>query len=1136
MNMTFTLLLFLLALLFCGKSVYAINNTYYIDNINGNNSNSGMTQGEPWKDFTKINDASFILGAGDSVLLKSGCVWDQELWLKGSGTSSSWCKLGSYGGDIKPRISRNSMANTICVKLVNPSYWKIENVEVDSAYIGIQIYYDTLFHEGLELKNIYAHHIQGIWGRKTIAYPNDLSNSNAPLDPWAVENNAVMSSGINITGSSNMVFTDLQYACKNIVVQDYEGAHNVDSITFNGTFTTTDDGYNLFQNIQLIRLNVHDGDGHSDPIYKAANLGTSDAVRLVNVWHLTMVDSRVDNVVSQYTSSGTAAIILGRCKDVKFFNNAITNVPSSNSSDQCAADHEFATDSVLFNSNYFAGNSGPALEYLTFRGATGGNSDHCTNHEISGNIFVDNALSTNGNEIGSGSLYTYGSYHSPTGSSHDNLFFEPNKPFSFAKGGGKWSSFWFYNNKRIDNARMLRNAITDFSMNQGENGWSYKYKDTTGSWVNLPYYDGSKCSWGINSGSIGQSVTAFELTTGEGANPDIARAFVVPALGNITVRGHILMPQANGATTKARITKNGIKIWPVSSSAYQTISDIVGVDSFLDDIAVMKGDLIQFEVINGSVGSNAIVGWTPTIAYTNTDFAIGKTASASSNLVSNMPSNVADGNKLTYWSSNETPLPNSCNENITIDLGTNVIKYNKVVLVPRYTNNQVYCFPVDFTIQVADSISGPYTTVRIVNDCVKPESGEGVDFFINTSSKRYLRINTTVSAIDSLSKYYVQLADIKVIYSAGEADFGTNLAIGRPVFASANYVWDPKRVVDNLLGTPWSSQMITTSNRECNEYLIVDMQNKKSFNQIVLYPRYDAGVKNFPVNFMIQGANDDNGPWVNMVVKTDFPAPTMAEGVAFYLGNRNFRYVRVYVTKAFLGTGTFSYVQLAEVKIYFNALSSFEASVASSKGGSDDTWQVSNLFDERASSSWSSTLKTSADNNSEWAYVDIGQASAFNQVILYPRNYNTLPSCFPATFKIQGSNTSNSGYVDLLSKVDYPNPVSGDSGLIFNVGTRNYRYIRFYGIKARASTTSPTSYYFQISGMEVLSERDYLRGDLNLDGAVNIKDIQIAINIITGTVQPTSQQLMNGDLDDDGAISEIDIEQIVDIINNSEVN
>ena len=79
----YTLLLITLILL--GDIQLSFAKNYYVDDIKGNDSNSGLTQIDAWKTLIKVNSVTFT--TGDSVLFKRSGVWRGQL-LPQSGTAS----------------------------------------------------------------------------------------------------------------------------------------------------------------------------------------------------------------------------------------------------------------------------------------------------------------------------------------------------------------------------------------------------------------------------------------------------------------------------------------------------------------------------------------------------------------------------------------------------------------------------------------------------------------------------------------------------------------------------------------------------------------------------------------------------------------------------------------------------------------------------------------------------------------------------------------------------------------------------------------------------------------------------------------------------------------------------------------
>lgn len=117
--------------------------TYYIDAANGNDSNNGTSEATAWKTFANVEGLE--LTAGQQVLLKAGCVWNNEkLMLKNAkGTAENPVILGRYGEGDDPVINGNgcpwldgvsvstrNKEDVAAVHVQNSEYITIQNLEV----------------------------------------------------------------------------------------------------------------------------------------------------------------------------------------------------------------------------------------------------------------------------------------------------------------------------------------------------------------------------------------------------------------------------------------------------------------------------------------------------------------------------------------------------------------------------------------------------------------------------------------------------------------------------------------------------------------------------------------------------------------------------------------------------------------------------------------------------------------------------------------------------------------------------------------------------------------------------------------------------------------------------------------------
>mgnify|MGYP000179476517 CR=1 FL=1 len=110
---------------------------YYVDQVSGNDLNSGTSTAAPWKNLTKLYNLT--LSPGSSILLKCGSVWNgEQLKFLGSGSSANPIIVDQYGTGVKPILNGNGLttANQGVVYLYNQDYIEINNdIIINSCYI-----------------------------------------------------------------------------------------------------------------------------------------------------------------------------------------------------------------------------------------------------------------------------------------------------------------------------------------------------------------------------------------------------------------------------------------------------------------------------------------------------------------------------------------------------------------------------------------------------------------------------------------------------------------------------------------------------------------------------------------------------------------------------------------------------------------------------------------------------------------------------------------------------------------------------------------------------------------------------------------------------------------------------------------
>lgn len=131
--------------------------TYYIDAENGSDEADGRSADNAWKTFKNIRELR--LTSGDRLLLKAGCVWNNEQLqvIEAHGSKESPIVIGKYGEGDNPLINGNgnswlegayvSAEKAGAVHIYNSDHFILENLDVtnwetDSA--------DLLYEEGAE--------------------------------------------------------------------------------------------------------------------------------------------------------------------------------------------------------------------------------------------------------------------------------------------------------------------------------------------------------------------------------------------------------------------------------------------------------------------------------------------------------------------------------------------------------------------------------------------------------------------------------------------------------------------------------------------------------------------------------------------------------------------------------------------------------------------------------------------------------------------------------------------------------------------------------------------------------------------------------------------------------------------------
>jgi hypothetical protein len=127
---------------------------FYISSSEGSDFNDGRTPETAWESFANVSRTLF--SAGDRILLKRGDRWTSQLTLFGSGSGDSPVELTAYGSGKDPLIEKSDIYSDKCIVMESPSNWRISNIELAKAKIGIYLRFQmSSYHENITIEDCY---------------------------------------------------------------------------------------------------------------------------------------------------------------------------------------------------------------------------------------------------------------------------------------------------------------------------------------------------------------------------------------------------------------------------------------------------------------------------------------------------------------------------------------------------------------------------------------------------------------------------------------------------------------------------------------------------------------------------------------------------------------------------------------------------------------------------------------------------------------------------------------------------------------------------------------------------------------------------------------------------------------------
>jgi len=162
----------------CAKGKSSLN--YYFDPVSGNDSiNTGLAPESSFKSLSMIRKIN--LKPGDSILLKSGAVFSEQLYISCKGDSGRPIVVGKFGGEAKPFIRANGRYND-GIHVFNSEYLVIRDLEISNkgetpidGMNGVLVElkdYGTA--KDITIDNLFIHDVYGILVREHLGGGNAI--------------------------------------------------------------------------------------------------------------------------------------------------------------------------------------------------------------------------------------------------------------------------------------------------------------------------------------------------------------------------------------------------------------------------------------------------------------------------------------------------------------------------------------------------------------------------------------------------------------------------------------------------------------------------------------------------------------------------------------------------------------------------------------------------------------------------------------------------------------------------------------------------------------------------------------------------------------------------------------------------
>tara|TARA_B100001093_G_scaffold122136_2_gene114882 strand:+ start:4551 stop:6470 length:1920 start_codon:yes stop_codon:yes gene_type:complete len=329
-------------------------NTFYVSSALGNDNYNGLSSQFPFKSIEKLNTLSF--SPGDSILFKSGDIFQGMFWIKGSGSVTSPIVIDIYGGNTKPLIDGNGFQS--CILIYNDENISINNLEL----VNNASHLDSL--GNIKKLNGFGG-ASNTWGSgKNVRFGLKIVGDLSSLENFII--NQLYIHDIYPT-PTNSQFTHLGYGIKLETT-------SVDSIGM----------FNTISNVEISNINITKT-GHYGIWIKSLGLNGNDAIKndqiYINDCNFEFTGGSgfvpnksenvlVENCVFNHTGSDIDSRMWKRgsgmwtfdCKNVISQHNQFLNAHGPQDSYGCHVD--YGNENVVFQYNYSFNNEGGFVEIL----------------------------------------------------------------------------------------------------------------------------------------------------------------------------------------------------------------------------------------------------------------------------------------------------------------------------------------------------------------------------------------------------------------------------------------------------------------------------------------------------------------------------------------------------------------------------------------------------------------------------------------------------------------------------------------------------------------------------------------------------------------------------------------------------